>query len=94
MVVQLSNGAVFEWWSENQTEKTLFMVQNVRYSNGPNSQVTLPFEYWTPILSCIQIVTVVRYLDSRCICTLNGLCCQICSFKSQVLGACSQKFKA
>ena len=31
-------------------EKSLLMVQNVRYSNGPPSRVTLPFEYWAPIL--------------------------------------------
>ena len=40
------------------------MVQNVQYSNGPPSHVTLPFECRTPILSCIQVfgiqmVTVV-----------------------------------
>ena len=50
----LSNGLVFEWWSENQTEK-LFLVQNVLYSNGPPSHVTLPCEYRTPILSGIQV---------------------------------------
>ena len=31
------------------------MDQNVRYSNGPLRQVTLPFEYGTPILSGIQM---------------------------------------
>ena len=31
------------------------MVQNVRYSNGPPSHVTLPFEYRTPILPGIQM---------------------------------------
>ena len=31
--VWLSNGLVFEWWSENWAEQSLFMVQNVRYSN-------------------------------------------------------------
>ena len=41
------------------------MVQNVQYLNGRPRHVTLPFEYWTPILSgiqvsSIQIVTLVR----------------------------------
>ena len=31
------------------------MVQNVHYLNGLPSQVTLPFEYRTPILSSIQM---------------------------------------
>ena len=31
------------------------MVQNVQYSNGPPIQVTLPFEYRTPMLSSIQV---------------------------------------
>ena len=55
-------GPSIEWWSE----KSLFMVQNVRYSNGPPSHLTLPFEYQTCILSGesgiqvfgIQMVTV------------------------------------
>ena len=34
------------------------MVQNVQYSNGPPSHVTLPFEPQTLILSSIQMVTV------------------------------------
>ena len=36
------------------------MVQNVWYLNGQPSHVTLPFEYWTPILSIIQINLVFR----------------------------------
>ena len=37
----LSNGPIFEWLSENWTEESLFMVQNVQYSNGPpRPQVT------------------------------------------------------
>ena len=31
------------------------MVQNVHYANGPPSYMTFPFEYWTPILSGIQV---------------------------------------
>ena len=31
------------------------MVQNVRYSNGPPSLMTLPFEYLTTKLSGIQV---------------------------------------
>ena len=38
------------------------MVQNVRYSNGPPSHVTLPFEYRTPILSVIQMNPGFRWL--------------------------------
>ena len=34
-------------------QKNLFIVQNVRYSNGPPNNVTLPFEYLTPILSSL-----------------------------------------
>ena len=40
------------------------MVQNVQYLNGPPSQVTLPFEYQTPILSGIKMVTVF-YIDPK-----------------------------
>ena len=32
-----------------------FMVQNVRYLNGPPSHMTLSYEYRTPILSGIQV---------------------------------------
>ena len=39
--------------------ETLFMVQNVRYSNGQPSHVTLPFEYHTPIMYGIQMATVL-----------------------------------
>ena len=35
---------VFRWWSENRTEKSLSLVQNVWYLNGPPSHVTLPFD--------------------------------------------------
>ena len=38
--VRLSNGPVFKCWSENWTECSLLVVQNVRYSNGPPSHVT------------------------------------------------------
>ena len=55
---------VCEWWSENRTEKSLFMVQNVWFSNGQLSYVTLtlPFEYQIPILSGIQMNPVFRSL--------------------------------
>ena len=54
---------------KNQTESR-FLVQNVCYSNGLSSHVTLPFEYRTPILSGIQVfgiqmVTVVEFVDKR-----------------------------
>ena len=29
--VRLTMGPVFEWWSENRTEKSLFVAQNVWY---------------------------------------------------------------
>ena len=61
----LSNSLVFEWGSENRTKKTLFMVQNVRYSNGLLSQMTLPFEYRTPQLSGIQVNPVFGCLVFR-----------------------------
>ena len=38
--------------------KNLYMVQNVRYSNSTPSQMTLPFEYPTPILSSIQVFSI------------------------------------
>ena len=51
--------------------KSLLMVQNVRYSNGLSSHVTLPFKYWTPILSGILMNPVFRctvwYSYSYCI---------------------------
>ena len=37
------------------------MVQNVRYLNGPQIPVTLPFEYWTPILSGIQMFGIQMF---------------------------------
>ena len=65
--VWLSNGPVLEWWSENQTEKGLFMVQNVWYLNGLQSHVTLLFEYPTPMLSGIQVfgIQMVTVLGSE-----------------------------
>ena len=60
-IVRLSNGLIFKWWSKNWTENTMFMVQNVRYSNGQPSHVTSPFEYRTPnslVFSCL----VLRWL--------------------------------
>ena len=50
---------VFEWWSENRTERAC-LWSNVQYSNGLPSHVTLLFEYWTPILSGVQ------YSDGYC----------------------------
>ena len=38
--------------------KSLSMVQNDQYLNGPPRHVTLSFDYRTPILSGIQMVTV------------------------------------
>ena len=35
------------------------MFQNIQYLNGPPSQMTLPFEYQTPILPVIQMVNVL-----------------------------------
>ena len=58
-------------WSENLTEKSLFMVQNVRYSNVPPSHVTLPFEYRTPILFSIQMNLVFRCSVFRWLLYLN-----------------------
>ena len=40
-------------------EKSLMMSQNVRYMNDA-SQMTLAFDYWTPILSSIQMNPVFR----------------------------------
>ena len=41
--------------SENRTEKSLSMVLNVQYLNGPPRNVTFPFEHQTPTLSGIQV---------------------------------------
>ena len=51
---------VVKWWSENRTEESLLKIQNVKYSNGPLSHMTLPFEYWIPILSGVQMDLVFR----------------------------------
>ena len=37
-------GPIFEWQSENWTINVSFMVENVRYSNGPPNQAIRPFE--------------------------------------------------
>ena len=42
-------------------------VQNVRYSKGRLSHMTLPFQYWIPILSSIQMVTVLWRLCAKCV---------------------------
>ena len=59
------SGCQMIWYSndgsENWTEKSLLMVQNVQYLNGPPSHVTLPFEYPTPVCP------VNRYSDGYCI---------------------------
>ena len=50
------------------------MVQNALYLNGLQSHVTLPFEYWTPIQSGIQMNLVFiwfLYLKLRCRQTAN-----------------------
>ena len=39
----------YKWWSENRTEKSLLVVQNVRYSDESSIQVF-----------SIQIITVVK----------------------------------
>ena len=46
--------------------KKVFMVPNVRYSNGPPSHVTLSLENWTPILSSILMILVLRFLVFKC----------------------------
>ena len=48
-MVRYSNGDL------KTRQKKAFTVQNVRYSNGQPSHVTLPFEYLTPILFGIQM---------------------------------------
>ena len=42
--------------------KSLFMVQNVKYSNGQPSHTAKTFEYQTPKLSGIQMLTVYYIL--------------------------------
>ena len=54
-----------EWWSENRSEKNLFMVQIVRYFNGPPSHMTVLIEYRTPILFGIQMNLVFKCLVFR-----------------------------
>ena len=46
------------------------MVQHVWYLNGSPSHMTLPFEYWTPTLSGIQVfsiqmITVILKFQNR-----------------------------
>ena len=38
-----------------QKQNQYRVIQDGRYSNGMPSHETLPFECWTPILSCIQV---------------------------------------
>ena len=65
--VRFSNGR-----SENRTEKSLFVVQNVRYLNSPPSHETLPFEYQIPILVFRWILySGVKYSDGYCIYKIN-----------------------
>ena len=88
---------VTKWWSENRTEKSLFMIQNVQYLKVPPSHMTLPFKYWTPKLSGIQMNPVFRclvfrwllYSDPHCIglgylqdCPSSSKCC----INSQIFG--------
>ena len=49
----------FEWWSENWTEKACLWskMSGVRIVR---QVMWLPFEYWTPILSGIQMNLVLR----------------------------------
>ena len=63
-LVQYSNGRFVSGYQkvrylngglEIGLKKNLFMIQNVRYSKGPPNHVTFPFEYWTPVLSSIQM---------------------------------------
>ena len=64
------NGPVFEWWSEDRIEKTLVMVQDVWYSNGKQSHMTLPFEYQIPIIFSVNLMCkealnlILKYLTS------------------------------
>ena len=51
-VVKRSGSWMLVWKSD---WKSLFMVQNVQYSNGRPSRVTLPLEYQTPKVSGIQL---------------------------------------
>ena len=50
----LWNGAVFEWWSENQTKFVCFVVENVWYLNGLPDHVIRPFENRTK--KCLKIL--------------------------------------
>ena len=45
--VQLSNGPVFEWWSESWKKIVSLMVQNVQFSKRPSNHVIRPFENGT-----------------------------------------------
>ena len=56
-MVQYSNGGL-----KTGLKKNLFMVQNIWHSNGLPSLMTLPFEYRTPILTGIRMVTVLTIL--------------------------------
>ena len=52
--------SVFIWWSENQTEKSLIMVQNVWYSNCLG--VALPFQLHLQILT-MSTMTNINHVD-------------------------------
>ena len=54
-MVRILNGGL-----KTGLKKSLLMVQNVWYLNGPPSHVALPFEYGTLKLFSIQIIPVFR----------------------------------
>ena len=69
--VQLSNGPVFEWWPENQTEKSLFMVQNVRSAKSHDLTIWIPDTHTVRYsdesdiqVFSIQMVTVFKWWSS------------------------------
>ena len=64
------SGIQMVWYSNGGLKtgmKKACMVQNVRYSNGPPSHVTVLFEYRVPMMSGIQ-VSGIQMVTVYCVC--------------------------
>ena len=64
-MVDLCLSQVVRYWNGYMKTGLKKPVQNVQYSNGPPSHMTLPFEYRTSILSSIQMNPVFSCLVFR-----------------------------
>ena len=56
--------SVFKWWSENQTAKSLFMVQNVWYLKGSPSHLNTGHPY-CPVFKYTLIFGLSLFSQSK-----------------------------